>query len=164
MTTIHPAQIRQVYSHDPAAARATAVAPSVQAAVRWRGGRLLLVRRCDSGQWDLPGGFVDIGENAVDAAVRTTLATGGVHVLVTGIAGLFTDPAHVVRCPDGAVRQQFTLLFRARSLGGEPHGDERETSEAAWIAVADLRLLPIEPSARRPIAEALALGEPPYLG
>jgi 8-oxo-dGTP diphosphatase len=164
MTTIHPAQIRQVYSHDPAATMATAVAPSVLVAVRWRGGRLLLVRRCDSRMWELPGGFVDIGENAVDAAVRTTVSTGGVHVLVTGIAGLFTDPGHVVRCPDGAVRQQFALLFRARFQGGVPHGNDRETGDAAWVSVADLRVLPIEPSARRPIAEALALGEPPYLG
>jgi 8-oxo-dGTP diphosphatase len=164
MTTIHPAQTRQVYSHDPAATSATAVAPAVQVAVRWLGGRLLLVRRCDSGTWELPGGFVDVGENAVDAAVRHTLAAAGVHVLVTGIAGLFTDPSHLVRSPAGEVRQEFALLFRARSLGGAPHGDHRETSEAAWIAVADLRDLPIDPSARRPIAEALALGEPPYLG
>src|SRR5215203_2528912 len=86
MTTIHPAQTRQVYSHDPAATSATAVAPSVHVAVRWLGGRLLLVRRCDSGMWELPGGYVDVGENAVDAAVRHTRAAAGVHVLVTGIA------------------------------------------------------------------------------
>jgi 8-oxo-dGTP diphosphatase len=125
---------------------------------------LLLVRRCDSGMWELPGGFVDVGENAVDAAVRRTAAAAGVDVLVTGIAGLFTNPSHLVRSLDGEIRQQFALLFRARSLGGVPHGDHRETSDAAWIAVADMREMPIEPSARRPIAEALALGEPPYLG
>jgi 8-oxo-dGTP diphosphatase len=164
MTTINPAQTRQVYSHDPAATRATAVAPSVQVAVRWRGGRLLLVRRCDSGTWELPGGFVDVGENAVAAAVRHTVAAAGVHVLVTGIAGMFTDPADLARSPDGQVRQQFALLFRARSLGGVPHGDHRETSDAAWIAVADMRDLPIEPSARSRITQALAVGESPYLG
>jgi 8-oxo-dGTP diphosphatase len=164
MTTIHRAQTRQVYFHDPVAVTATAVAPSVLVAVRWLGGRLLLVRRRDNGAWELPGGFVDVGENAVDAAVRTTAAAAGIHVHITGIAGLFTDPAHVVRCPDGDVRQRFALLFRARSLGGVPHGDHRATSDAAWVAVAELPELAVEPSARRPIAEALALGEPPYLG
>jgi 8-oxo-dGTP diphosphatase len=164
MTTIHRAQTRQVYLHDPAAPTATAVSPSVLVAVRWLGGRLLLVRRCDSGMWELPGGFVDVGENAVAAAVRHTVAAAGVHVLVTGIAGMFTDPTDLVQAPDGQVRQQFALLFRARSLGGVPHGDHRETSDAAWIAVADMRNLPIEPSARTRITQALAMGEPPYLG
>jgi 8-oxo-dGTP diphosphatase len=164
MTTIHQAQTRQVYFHDPAAPEATAVAPSVQVAVRWSGGRLLLVRRCDTGLWELPGGYVDVGETAVDAAVRTTASAAGIRVLVTGIAGLFTDPAHVVRFPDGEVCQRFALLFRARSLGGVPHGIPPATSDAAWIAVGDLPELEVEPSARRPIAEALALGEPPYLG
>ena len=164
MTTIHRAQTRQVYFHDSAAPTATAVAPSVLVAVRWLGGRLLLVRRCDDGLWELPGGVVDVGENAVDAAVRHTVAAAGIHVFVTGIAGLFTDPSYLVRSPDGEVRQQFVLLFRARSLGGAPHGDGEATSDAAWITVAGMRDLAIEPSARRPIAEALALGEPPYLG
>jgi|SRR5829696_1923224 len=164
MTTIHQAQTRQVHFHEPAAPEATAVAPSVEVAVRWLGGRLLMVRRCDDGMWELPGGFVAVGESAVDAAVRTTAAGAGIHVLVTGIAGLFTDPAIVVRSPDGQLRQRFALLFRARPLGGVPHGDHRATSDAAWVAVADLPQLAVAPSARRPIVEALALGEPTYLG
>jgi 8-oxo-dGTP diphosphatase len=164
MTTIDRAETRQVYFHDPASPAATAVAPSVHVAVRGLGGRLLLVRRCDTGMWELPGGYVDVGENAVAAAVRHTSAAAGIQVLVTGIAGLFTDPSQLVRSADGEVRQQFALLFRARSLGGVPHGDQRQTSEAAWIALADVRALPIEPSARKPIAEALAQGEPPFLG
>ena len=164
MTTLHRAQTRQVYPHDPAAPTATVVAPSVQVAVRWLGGRLLLVQRCDDGMWELPGGFVDVGETAVDAAVRTTAAGAGIRVLITGLAGLFTDPEHVVRFPDGEVCQRFALVFRARCLGGVPHGDQWTTSDAAWVAVADLSRLALEPSARRPIAEALAMGEPTYLG
>src|SRR3978361_1402011 len=122
MTTIdRAAVIRQVYFHDPGAPTATVVVPSVFVAARWLGGRLLLVRRCDSGTWELPGGRVDVGETAVDAAVRETAEEAGVQVLVTAFAGLFTDPGHVVRSPEGEVRQQFALLFRARVLYGTPH-------------------------------------------
>jgi 8-oxo-dGTP diphosphatase len=165
MTTIHrAAATRAVYFHDPSAPAATVVAPSVFVAARWLGGRLLLVRRCDSGGWELPGGRVDVGESAVAAAVRETAEESGVRVLITEFAGLFTDPGVVIRSPDGEVRQQFALLFRARVLGGVPHGDRRETSEAAWVAPADLGGLVIEPSARLRIDQALSIGDPPYLG
>ena len=80
MTTIDETGVnRLVYFHDPAAPPATVVAPSVFVAVRGRGGRLLLVRRCDSGTWELPGGRVDVGETAVEAAVRETAEEAGVR-------------------------------------------------------------------------------------
>jgi 8-oxo-dGTP pyrophosphatase MutT (NUDIX family) len=165
MTTIDRAAVtRQVFFHDPGAPTATVVVPSVFVAARWVGGRLLLVRRCDSGTWELPGGRVDVGETAVDAAVRETAEEAGVRVLVTGIAGLFSDPRHVVRSPDGEVRQQFVVLFRARALGGIPHGDLHETSEAAWVAPMELPRLPVEPAAQFWIDQALSVGDPPYLG
>ena len=165
MTTIERAAVtRQVYFRDAGAPTATVVVPSVFVAARWLGGRLLLVRRCDSGTWELPGGRVDIGETAVEAAVRETAEEAGVRVLVTGFAGLFSDPGHVVRSPDGEVRQQFAVLFLARALGGIPRGDLQETSEAAWVAVRDLPGLPMEPAARLWIDQALSIGDPPYLG
>ena len=165
MTTIDRATVtREVYFHDPGAPTATVVVPSVFVVARWLGGRLLLVRRCDSGTWELPGGRVDVGETAVEAAVRETAEEAGVTVLVTGFVALFSDPGHVVRSPDGEVRQQFALLLRARALGGIPHGDLHETSEAAWVALVDLPGLPMEPAARRWIDEALSVGDPPYLG
>lgn len=154
---------RQVYFHDPSAPTATVVAPSVFVAVRSQDGRLLLVRRCDDGTWELPGGRVDVGETAVEAAVREAAEEAGVHVLVTGLLGLFTDPAHVVRSPVGEVRQQFVVLFSARAVGGTPHGDTQETSDAAWVPVADLRYLPIHPHVRAWIEEALVGESAPYL-
>jgi ADP-ribose pyrophosphatase YjhB (NUDIX family) len=127
-------------------------------------GRLLLVRRCDSGAWELPGGRVDVGETAVGAAVRETAEESGLQVEVTELAGLFTDPGHVVRSAGGEVRQQFALLFRARALGGVPRGDQRETSAAAWVPVAELPGLSIEPPVRLWIAQALAIGQPQHVG
>ena len=166
MTTIdRPARSRAVYFHDPAAPVPSAVVPSVFVAVRGVDGQLLLVRRCDSGAWEMPGGRVDVGETAVEAAVRETAEEAGVRVEVIGIAGLFTDPGHVIRSPGGESRQQFALLFRARCLGGVvPRGDLHETSEAAWVPLADLPRLAIESRVRRWITAALDVGSPPYLG
>jgi 8-oxo-dGTP diphosphatase len=164
VTTIGTAAAaRQVYFHDPQAPVASVVTPSVFVAVRWHEGRLLLVRRCDSGAWELPGGRVDVGETAVDAAVRETAEEAGIHVVVTGLFGIFTDPGHVIRSPGGEVRQQFAVLFRARAVGGVPRGDRHETSEAAWVAVAELSRLPIWAPARAWIAEALANDDAPLI-
>jgi 8-oxo-dGTP diphosphatase len=153
---------RTVHFHDPRAPKASAIVPSVFVAVRWSGGRLLLVRRCDSGTWELPGGRVDVGETAAQAAVRETAEESGVQVLVTGLVGVFTDPDLLVSAVDGVVRQQFAVLFRARALGGTPHGDRHETSEAAWVPLADLRDLAIEPHVRVWIEHALAVEDPPH--
>ncbi|HET6394586.1 MAG TPA: NUDIX domain-containing protein [Blastococcus sp.] len=165
MTTIDRSRgARRVFFQEPGAPTASVVVPVVLVAARWLGGRLLLVRRCDSGTWELPGGRVDVGETAEAAAVRETAEESGVTVLITEVAGLFTDPGYVVRSPDGVARQQFAVLFRARALAGVPRGDLHETSEAAWVAPADLGSLPMEPYARIRIEQALSTGEPPYLG
>jgi len=155
-TTARIPRQRRVHFHDPAAPSATVVVPSAFVAVGLGEDRLLLVRRCDSGMWELPGGRVDVGETAVEAAVRETAEEAGVRVTVTGLVGVFTDTGLVVHAPDGEVRQQFAVLFRATARGGVPHGDLHETSEAAWVAVADLPELPMEPHERLWIERALA--------
>src|SRR4051794_16378139 len=106
MTTIERAvRTRQLFFHDPSAPAATAVVPSVVVAVRWSGGRVLLVRRRDGGCWELPGGPIAVGESAVDAALRHTARAAGLRILVTGLLGLFADPWLVERSPDGEVGQ-----------------------------------------------------------
>jgi 8-oxo-dGTP diphosphatase len=164
MTTIsEETSTRQVYFHDAAAPRASRVVPSAFV-VACRGDRLLLVRRCDSGMWELPGGRVDVGENATDAAVREVAEEAGVTAEVTGLVGLFTDPGYVVRSREGEVRQQFALVFRARVVSGVPTPDMRETCEAAWVARAEVARLPMEYPSRLWIGTALDDGQPPHLG
>jgi 8-oxo-dGTP diphosphatase len=164
MTRIHGTPgTRRVYFRDPAAPAATVVVPSVFIAVRNPKGHLLLVCRCDIGAWELPGGRVDVGENAVDTAVRETAEEAGIRVHVTGLVGLFTDPDHLVSSPGGEVRQQFVVLLHGRAEGGVPRGDLSETSAAAWVDVADLPGLLIEPPVRGWIGHALSGDGQPYL-
>jgi len=154
------ARVRDVYFHDPAAPVPTVVVPSVFVAVRAADGRLLLVQRCDSGDWELPGGRVDVGESAIVAAGREVAEESGVVVHVTGLIGLYTDPGHIVRSVTGEVRQQFVVLFRASPVSGRPRADGRETSAAAWCAPQDLAGLPMQAPVRGWIRDALALPGP----
>jgi 8-oxo-dGTP pyrophosphatase MutT (NUDIX family) len=140
------------------------VGPSVFVAAREGRGRLLLVRRWDSGAWELPGGRVEVGESMLDAAVRETVEESGVLVRITGVVGLFTDPAHVVVSATGEeVRQQFVVCLHAWAVGGSPVPDLHETIDAAWFDPADVAELPIELGASRGITSSLSGALEPHL-
>jgi 8-oxo-dGTP pyrophosphatase MutT (NUDIX family) len=159
--------VRREYDHQPDAPAASWVAPAAFAAARDVTGRLLLVRRCDTGDWELPGGHVDPGESACDAAVRETAEESGITVEVTGLAGIYTDPGHVIADPrTGRVRQRqpFAVCFHARPLYGSPGGDQVETSDARWFTIGDIPALPVRPAMRLRIGHALTPGRPCHIG
>jgi 8-oxo-dGTP pyrophosphatase MutT (NUDIX family) len=157
--------IRREYDHQPDAPIASRVAPCAFTAVRDVTGRMLLVRRCDTGDWELPGGHVDPGESASDAAVRETAEESGITVEVTGLVGIYTDPGHVIADPrTGVVRQPFAVCFHARPLSGSPGGDQVETSDARWFTAGDIAALPIRPAMRLRIGHAFAPGRPCHIG
>jgi 8-oxo-dGTP diphosphatase len=157
--------VRREFDHQPDAPAASWVAPCAFAAVRDITGRMLLVRRCDTGDWELPGGHVDPGESASDAAVRETAEESGITVEVTGLVGIYTDPGHVIADPrDGLVRQPFAVCFHARPLSGSPAGDQVETSDARWFTTGDIPALPIRPAMRLRIGHALTPGRPCHIG
>jgi 8-oxo-dGTP diphosphatase len=155
---------RRVYFDDPQAPRAHTVSPCAFVAVRGPRGRLLLVRRRDSGVWELPGGRVDVGESAIDAAVRETVEEAGLAVRITGLLGLYTHPGQVVCGVDSAVRQQFAVVFRAVPVGPAVAScDGLETDAVAWVTRQDLVPLDIEPATRIRIDHALARAGAPQL-
>jgi 8-oxo-dGTP diphosphatase len=162
--TTSAAAVRQVHFHDPDAPVASLVAPSVFVAARDERDRLLLVRRRDTGTWELPGGRVDVGESAVDAAVRETTEESGVRVQIVGLVGLFTDPAHVVRSTLGDVRQQFVVCFQARPIWGRPRPDLDETIDADWFEISEIAALAVEPAVRLWISEAVSGATEPRIG
>ncbi|MHA6781966.1 NUDIX hydrolase [Pseudonocardia saturnea] len=137
------------FDHDP-------LAPHANAVVRDDDGRVLLVRRTDTGDWELPGGRVDVGESAVDAVVREVAEESGLVIDVLGIAGLYSDPTHVVRqSGTGEIRQPFAVCFHAAARAGAPRPDHRETSDARWWAVPDVDTLSVQPAVRRRLRDAL---------
>jgi ADP-ribose pyrophosphatase YjhB (NUDIX family) len=155
---------RVEYYRDPDAPPPTVVVPLVFAVVR-DGDRVLLVRRLDTGDWELPGGRVEPGESALDALVREVAEETGLLVDAHRIAGLYSDPSHRVRAaPDGEVRQPFAVCFHATARPGEPRPDLEETAEVRWWPVAALDQLAMQPAVRRRLHDALVAPEQVHLG
>src|ERR1700742_5147552 len=95
------------YYDSPDAPKANSLVPAVNVVVVNEAGEILLIRRTDNGNWALPGGAIDLGESVARAAVRETLEETGIQCAVTGIAGIYSDPGHVIRyTSNGEVRQE----------------------------------------------------------
>ncbi|NJC70833.1 NUDIX domain-containing protein [Planosporangium thailandense] len=149
--------------NDPDAPNPNSIVVAVTAFVLDDQDRVLLIRRTDNGLWALPGGAQDFGEYIAETVARETREETGVEVEATGIVGVYTNPNHLIEFSNGEVRQQFSLCFRARYLGGELATSD-ESSEVRWVSRDELDSLPIHPSMRLRIDHGYERRAEPYIG
>lgn len=153
------------YIDDPNAPKANSVVPSVSVVTRDDQGRVLLIHKVDNDLWALPGGGHDIGEGITDSAVREVREETGLDVDIVRLVGTYTNPNHVMAYDDGEVRQQFSLCFEARVVGGTPREDGVETKAVQWVEPWKIEKLNMHPSMRLRVAHALdETRTEPYLG
>jgi ADP-ribose pyrophosphatase YjhB (NUDIX family) len=152
------------YFDDPRAPKPTTIVPSANVAVVNDAGEILLIRRADNDNWALPGGAMDLGESLRETAVRETAEETGIRVEITGLVGIYTDPRHVILYTSNSeVRQEFSVVFTARPIGGEPTPSD-ESREVRWIAPDAVGSLPMDRSMRMRIGHYLAGNAKPHLG
>ena len=154
---------RTDYFDNPDAPTPNSIVPAAVGFVVNDEGRVLLEHRVDNDLWALPGGTHDFGESIEQTVVREIREETGLDVEVTGLVGIYTDPRSIIAYSDGEVRQQFTLSFRCRLLGGELRKDS-ESHELRWVAQDELDGLSIHPAMRLRIDHFFEHRPQPYLG
>ncbi|MFB8417738.1 NUDIX domain-containing protein [Streptomyces albidoflavus] len=154
---------RTEYYADPHAPEPNSLVVAASAVVTDDQGRILLQRRADSGLWALPGGGMELSDTLPGTAVREVKEETGLDVEITGLVGTYTDPRHVIAYPDGEVRRQFNVCFRARLVGGTLAVSD-ESLALRWVDPADLDALDMHPTQRLRLHHFLEEREAPYLG
>lgn len=151
------------YLNDPDAPEANSIVPAVSAIVTDEQDRILLIRRTDNNYWSIPGGGVNPGESVSGAAAREVKEETGIYCQVIGLIGIYSDPNHVAAYDDGEVRQEFSICFTTRTLGGSIR-TSAESSDVRFVSPGAISDLSIHPSIRLRIQHYLEKRPEPYIG
>ncbi|MGO8904358.1 MAG: NUDIX domain-containing protein [Solirubrobacteraceae bacterium] len=115
--------------------------------------RILLVQRANppfAGRWALPGGFVEEGEQVIDAAPRELREETGLRVGAMELLGVYDTPG---RDPRGWT-VSVVYLARLHRVGRVAGGDDAR--EARWFPLDGLPELAFDHAVI--VADALARG------
>nr|WP_156607650.1 NUDIX domain-containing protein [Auraticoccus cholistanensis] len=120
--------------------------PGVSAVVTDDDGRVLLGRRSDDGQWAVPSGILEPGEQPGDGILREIAEETGVTARIERLVAVTSDePVHY---GNGDVAQYLTVLFHCRYVSGRAQVADDESTEVGWFAPDELPPLPAGQRAR----------------
>ncbi|MBN2085961.1 MAG: NUDIX domain-containing protein [Anaerolineales bacterium] len=112
------------------------VLPGATALIRDEGGRILLVRRIDTGLWMLPGGLLELGESLAGTAIRETEEETGMRIEPLRIRGIFGG--HRVIYPHGDILYPVSTWFECAIRSGSLRPDGNEVDRAEFFDPAHL--------------------------
>jgi len=125
------------------------------------GSRVLLVKRAQpplQGQWSLPGGVVEAGEQLHEALVREVGEETGLEVAVGPVVEVL-DP--ITRDADGRVEYHYVIVdFLCRATAGSL-ACATDADDARWVDRRDLDGYQLTAKLAAVIARAFELSEAP---
>jgi 8-oxo-dGTP diphosphatase len=131
------------------------VLPGAAALIRDDRGRVLLVRRTDTGRWTLPGGLLELGESLAGTVVRETEEETGLRIEPVRIRGAFGG--HRVVYPAGDELFPVSACFECEIRSGSIRPDGKEIDRAEYHDPA--RLPDTTPGIGERIADMLSSPE-----
>lgn len=125
------------------------------AAIFDKGGRVLLTKRTDNGQWCLPGGGVEAGESVAEACEREVREETGLSVRVKRLVGVYSHPDQLAVYPDGNKSHFVVLHFEAEIISGEL-GLSDETTDFGYFTLEEVEGLEMLGRHKERILDTLA--------
>jgi ADP-ribose pyrophosphatase YjhB (NUDIX family) len=98
----------------------------------FRGKRILLIRRSDTGRWALPGGLTEVGETWGESAQRELLEEAGVRGTATKLLAVFD------RTGKGGQHLYIVVFLVEVPAYEEPMYDGAETTDVGFFPVDKL--------------------------
>ncbi len=121
---------------------------SVAAAITNDEGQVLAIRRRDNGQWEPPGGVLELDESILDGLVREVFEETGMAIEPGPLTGVYKNMARGI----------VALVFRCRAPAGAP-STSAEAAEVRWMSAREIEERMDEAYAIR-MLDALADGPP----
>jgi 8-oxo-dGTP pyrophosphatase MutT (NUDIX family) len=135
----------------PAPARVTRLA--AYALCFDQAGRILLCRTAPTitpnGEWMLPGGGVEFGEDPADGVIRELEEETGLSGRIEGVAGIVSRLLDRRPWAGGADVHNVAIIYRVAVEPGELRDEvDGSTDTCAWLSRAETEDLPLWPVAR----------------
>ncbi len=103
------------------------------------GDRYLLIKRAaepDAGLWSVPGGLVELGERAAEAAKREVMEETGLNVEIVEVLGVVDK---IVEGDGDRIKFHFVIVdYLAHPVGGSLEASS-DALDARWVKAADFR-------------------------
>ena len=127
--------------------------------------RVLLVRAAPyltvAGQWFLPGGGLDHGEDPINGLRREFLEETGLDITPGPLLGIISD-VFILPDAEGTSLHTLRIIYGVDGYSGVLRDEVGGSSDIArWVPLGEARDLPLRPYVRRALTELTDGGLPP---
>lgn len=100
--------------------------------------RLLLQQRSDTGEWGLPGGFMELDETVQDTARREVLEETGLQLKELELFGIYSGPKYDKTFQNGDQVAMVQILFTCRNFAGQLVEQNEESLSNKFYSLTEL--------------------------
>ena len=111
-----------------------------------RSGEYLLIKRAaepDAGLWSIPGGLVEIGERASDAAIREAKEETGLDVEIEKVLGVVDK---IIMDEGSKIKYHFVIIDYLASLKGGSLAASSDALDARWVKAEEFPSYELSPT------------------